>query len=968
MLILLNIKLKLTHTTMKKNNLFLKGTLMLLIILSSSAIAQISFTNSNMDLKRANFKSGGPVTVIDWNNDGRDDIVRLEVGHKAYVEIQRADGKFDSLYIADFGGSSGWAWAMAVADVDGNGYKDIIAGGSGSAGVKLMKTNAGGLLGAIVSLPSSVFFLQNITMADFNNDGEIDIFACDDNAQNHIYLNSGGTFTHSPSVIDFDVTTTDDSGNYGSVWTDFDDDGDLDLYIAKCRQSVTSPSDGRRINVMFRNDGGGVFTESAATYGLAVGWQSWTAAFGDIDNDGDQDLMLTNHDHESQILRNDGTGHYTDITSITLFDITDITPIQSVMEDFDNDGFMDIFVTGSASRMYRNTGTGTFTRVNGLFDANDMLSFAIGDLNHDGFIDIYSSYGNIYVTPSSSINDVYWENSGNGNHFLTLHLEGVASNIDAIGAKVKIYGPWGVQVREVKCGESYGTVNTGSVHFGLGTSTTIDSVAISWPSGAHQTVVNPSADQFISVKEGGCVSPEAIITASGPLVICTGSSVTLTAPAGYSYLWSDGSTNQTLIITTPGDYSVEVTELGNACVGISNSLYVGPPPAETIEIAVTGDLTFCAGESVTLNATAGYSHYTWTSSSDTTASTSITSSGTYTVTINGVCEPFTSAPVSVIVITPVAPTSTDATIIESGSTTLNATGTNLRWFSDAAGSLSIGSGASYTTPILTDTTMYYMQTSTSFGGAMAQAGKMDASGAGYSGSTATNALTYFDVLKSSTLKTVKVYTNLAGTRKFELRDNMNALLNSTTVAVAVDSQVITLNWPLVPGVNYTISTDSTTNKAISSWGFASPKLKRHTSGVSYPYLASDLLSITNSSFGTGFYYYFYDWNIQAENDTCYSALVPVTVFVNKIAPNSIASLEDVGLSVYPNPATNNVFIENEHAGILTITLNDITGKELMREQTSSSKTNIDISKFAAGVYAINIIKNEQKITYKLVIQ
>jgi hypothetical protein len=953
---------------MKKQILHKPLLFILMLFLTSTVIGQISFSNSNASLKRANFKSGGPVTVIDWNNDGRDDIVRMEVGHKVYVEIQRADGNFDSLYIADFGGSSGWAWAMAVADVDANGYKDIIAGGSGAAGVKLMKTNALGLMGSIVALPSSVFFLQNLTLADFNNDGQIDIFACDDNAQSHIYINSGGTFTHSPSVINFDVTTTDDSGNYGSVWTDFDNDGDFDLYIAKCRQSVTSPSDGRRINVMFRNDGGGVFTESAATYGLAIGWQSWTAAFGDIDNDGDQDLMLTNHDHESQILRNDGTGHFTDITALTLFDITDITPIQSVMEDFDNDGFVDIFVTGSSSRMYRNTGTGTFTRVNGLFDANDMLSFAIGDLNHDGFIDMYSSYGNIYVTPSTSINDVVWKNEGNANHFITLHLEGVASNKDAIGSKVKIYGAWGVQVREVKCGESYGTINTGAAHFGLGTATHIDSVTIAWPSGANQTIVNPSIDQFITVKEGGCVSPEAIITASGPLVICTGSSVTLTAPAGYTYLWSDGSTNQTLIITTPGDYSVEVTELGNACVGISNSLYVGPPPAETIEIAVTGDLTFCAGGSVTLNATEGYSHYTWTSSSDTTASTSITSSGTYTVTINGVCEPFTSAPVSVTVITPVAPTSTNVTFIDSGSTTLNATGTNVTWFSDAAGTSTIETGASFTTPMLTDTTTYYMQTSTSFGGAMAQAGKMNASGAGYSGSTATNALTYFDVLKSSTLKTVKVYTNLAGTRKFELRDNMNALLNSTTVAVAVDSQVITLNWTLLPGVNYTISTDSVTNKAIAGWGFASPKLKRHTSGVSYPYLASDLLSITNSSFGTGFYYYFYDWNVQAENDTCYSALVPVTVFVNPQAPNSISSLESVGLSVYPNPASNNVFIDNIDASNLMISLTDITGKELMHQATNSVKTSLDISKFAAGVYAINIIKNEQKITYKLVIQ
>jgi hypothetical protein len=89
---------------------------------SQKANAQISFLNSNSSLQRANFKSGGPVCVIDWNNDGRDDIVRMEAGHKVYVEIQDMNGLFDSLFIADFGGSPGWAWAMAVADVDKNGY------------------------------------------------------------------------------------------------------------------------------------------------------------------------------------------------------------------------------------------------------------------------------------------------------------------------------------------------------------------------------------------------------------------------------------------------------------------------------------------------------------------------------------------------------------------------------------------------------------------------------------------------------------------------------------------------------------------------------------------------------------------------------------------------------------------------------------------------------------------------------
>ena len=110
--------------------------------------------------------------------------------------------------------------------------------------------------------------------------------------------------------------------------------------------------------------------------------------------------MLTNHDHTSQIFQNDGTGHYTELLA-TGFHTNSITPIESVVEDFDNDGFADILVAGSEWMYWRNNGDKTFTQESGLFANNGMLSFATGDLNHDGFVDVYSSYGDIYTNPSS---------------------------------------------------------------------------------------------------------------------------------------------------------------------------------------------------------------------------------------------------------------------------------------------------------------------------------------------------------------------------------------------------------------------------------------------------------------------------------------------------------------------------------------------------------------------------------------
>ena len=516
-----------------KHLLFLGKTTLASLLITLGANAQFAFTNANAKLSVAAFHSGVATTVIDVNNDGLDDIVRMDQGHIIYFEIQKTNAQFQTQYVADIGSSS--AWAMCVADVDHNGYKDVIA--DGDAGIMLVKSNANGTSFSTSTLTNSGFFLQNANFVDVNNDGWEDIFGCDDNAPSHIWLNDGtGNFVVS-NIINFDVTpgqvantSNDDSGNYGSTWIDFDNDGDVDLYIAKCRQSVNSSTDHRRIDVLFVNNGDGTYTESAATYGVANGAQTWTASFGDIDNDGDLDLLATNHDVPTQIFRNNGTGHFTDITASTGFTSTNFTTIESVMEDFDNDGFLDILVTGSTARIYHNNQNNTFTELATPFDNNNMESFAIGDLNHDGQVDVYASYATIYTNPTN-IDDVVWLNSANnGNHFLTVDLEGTVSNIGAIGARATIYGAWGKQIREVRAGESYGTCNSSVLHFGLGSNTVVDSLVITWPSGVRTLIVTPQIDQFLEIIENDCVSMDNVVTANGAFVLCGGQTLALNAP------------------------------------------------------------------------------------------------------------------------------------------------------------------------------------------------------------------------------------------------------------------------------------------------------------------------------------------------------------------------------------------------------------------------------------------------------
>ncbi|MBK9073397.1 MAG: CRTAC1 family protein [Flavobacteriales bacterium] len=211
-----------------------------------------------------------------------------------------------------------------------------------------------------------------------------------------------------------------------------------------------------------------------------------------------------NQSTTAQLFLNDGTGHYTDATAGSGLEYNNFY-LQSKCEDLDNDGFIDLLCV-EGNYYFHNDGDGTFTRITNLLPhptANHTLhSFALGDMDHDGAIDIYASYGTSYVTPSTSRDDELYFNNGNANHFLNFNLEGDASNRDAVGARVTLYGAWGKQVREIRAGESYGIVCSFTCHFGLGTALQADSAVVRWPSGTVDRFYNLAADQWVDVEEG----------------------------------------------------------------------------------------------------------------------------------------------------------------------------------------------------------------------------------------------------------------------------------------------------------------------------------------------------------------------------------------------------------------------------------------------------------------------------------
>lgn len=479
-----------------------------LVLVPTSAEALDPFTDGSANLNNPGLASGVAIGVTDMNGDGLDDIVRLDDADSLEIEYQQADGSF-SHYV--YGSLPGSQWGMALGDIDGNGYLDVFAGGAYN-GLKILQANDTGDDFDLTVIGNPSVFTQCANFADIDNNGTLDLFVCHDDGLSAPFSNDGsGNFTYDTGLIN-PVTTipSDNSGNYGSVWSDYDSDGDLDLYIAKCRLGVNDPMDGRRVNLLFDNDGSNNYSDVAEAAGLRPLAQSWAMDFGDIDNDGDMDAFLVNHSVVSQLYENQGDGTFVDITPASGMN-SDLLAIdlgiQAHFEDFDNDTLIDLLVTGREGehRLFMNNGDHTFTADLDAFPTGGLgiQSAVVGDLDADGFQDVVAGFATGFNNPSNSNPDRLFINPGNENNYLDVRLTGVTSNAGGVGARIELHGEWGVMVREIRAGESYGITNSFIKHFGLGAATTIDSIVVRWPSGQVDTAENPDVlNETVHIIEG----------------------------------------------------------------------------------------------------------------------------------------------------------------------------------------------------------------------------------------------------------------------------------------------------------------------------------------------------------------------------------------------------------------------------------------------------------------------------------
>lgn len=420
-----------------------------------------SFTKMQIEpfVSDRGYSSGGCWGDYD-NDDDLDLFVVNQQNQNNYLYRNNGDGSFQKVHEGDIVTDYGDSYTAAWADYDNDGFLDLFVANSNQPSF-LYHNNGDGTFERIKEsvLTSDVVVAWNASWGDYNNDGLVDLFVADSyNQKNCLYKNLGaGNFekvTQGPVVNDIGYSK-------GGSWGDYDNDGDLDLFVANGGASLDGQND-----FLYKNNGDGTFTKI----------------------------------EEGDVVNSEGYSH------------------GGVWGDFDNDGDLDLFVGiwGYPDRLFFNNGDGTFTRqMTGA--AVNQIGFVSGnvpvaDYDNDGDLDLF-------LPNWENQNNILLRNNTGANNWIQIKCQGVKSNAYGIGAKVwinaTIDGAEITQLREIKTNTGCRSQGGMNAHFGLGDADQIKSLRIIWPSNQEDIFETVQVNQNVTIKEGeGIVhreKPEAVV-------------------------------------------------------------------------------------------------------------------------------------------------------------------------------------------------------------------------------------------------------------------------------------------------------------------------------------------------------------------------------------------------------------------------------------------------------------------------
>ena len=407
--------------------------------------------------------------------------------------------------VNDGGDTHGGTWG----DYNNDGYLDLFAPNWTSAPSRknLLYQNSGdGTFTKITagSVVNDEDHSEVASWADYDNDGDLDLLVTQnppsaiDPGRNFLYQNTGnGNFDR----LTNEVVVNDEGGFIGCSWADYDNDGDLDLFVCNFEgPNFLYQNNVARGRGFLKITEGPIVTNSRA---------SVNGSWADYDNDGDLDLFVANWEGRNALYRNDGMNTSGQITFV---EIDTGMIVDEILEsasgswgDYDNDGDLDLFLaTGALSDnvLYQNTGDGTFTSISGELVGSQTDGGVWGDYDNDGDLDLFVA--NRPAGGSGSENNFLYRNNGNNNTWINIRCVGTTSNTSAIGARVSakatLSGKPTWQIREISAQTGRGQ-NSLNVEFGFRDATVIDSLRIRWPSGIVYDTTNVAVNQFLTITE-----------------------------------------------------------------------------------------------------------------------------------------------------------------------------------------------------------------------------------------------------------------------------------------------------------------------------------------------------------------------------------------------------------------------------------------------------------------------------------
>jgi FG-GAP-like repeat/ASPIC and UnbV len=481
----------------------------------------------------------------DFTGDGLPDIFTssLDPGLGASLYVNMGNGQFEDRSARAGLADQIYALNVSRADFDNDGDLDVVllrGGWERPLRLSLLQNRGDGSFADVTSASGlgEPIQTESAVWGDYDNDGWVDLFVCgeyvapgarapDPNSDRRnrcrLYRNQhDGSFADEAEK----AGVVNERCAKGAAWGDFDDDGRLDLFVSNMGQECR----------LYHNEGGGRFRDVAPEVGIHGASMSFACWFWDFDNDGLLDLYVNDYQagmaevvassagvnraggHRPRLYRNLGPSGFQDVCARVGL-ARAMVPMGCNFGDIDNDGFLDIYLgTGGMcyeylvpNLMFKNVDGKRFDDVTessgtGHLQKGHGVSFA--DWDDDGDLDVFCELGG--AVPGDKSYNLLFRNPGHGRHWLKVKLVGTTTNRAALGVKIKVdLKSAGGTTRSIRrtIGNNSSFGGNSLVEFiGLLDAKQVDELSVTWPtSGARQIFRDLAADQLVTITEGSDV-------------------------------------------------------------------------------------------------------------------------------------------------------------------------------------------------------------------------------------------------------------------------------------------------------------------------------------------------------------------------------------------------------------------------------------------------------------------------------